>query len=129
MNLIREYINELLLVEDNNLGTSIKTFRGRLPPEGPYYHGTSTALNITDNLLPPSETGKQTERRVQRKGKIFLTTDLEYAKSYAERAVKVWGGKPVVFEVIPIENLKQMSGRPGQSVFHSTKVKIKQIVA
>lgn len=125
MDLIRLIVKELILIEGQE---QIKTFRGRLPPEGPYYHGTSTALNINDILLPPSETGKQTEKRIQRKGKVFLTTDLEYAQSYAQRAVKVWGGSPIVFEVIPLDNIKQISGRPGQSAFHTTKAKIINVV-
>lgn len=122
--LLTNVIFQVLLEE-----LEIKKFRGRLPPEGPYYHGTTTAFGITDTLLPPSETGKQTEKRVQRKGKVFITTDLEYAHSYARRAVKQWGGNPVVFEVQPLEILKQISGRPGQSAFYTNRAKILKVVS
>jgi hypothetical protein len=105
------------------------TFRGRPPPEGPFYHGTTTALEIGEELLPPTQTGRQTEPRGQRRGKVFLTTDLEYAESYARRAVREWGGEPLVLEVAPTGPVKQISGRPGASAFHSTGALVKRVIA
>lgn len=99
------------------------TWRGREVPEKPFYHGTTTALEIGDFILPPKQTGKQTEPRVQRRGKIFLTQDLDYAYQYANIATKKWGGEPVVYEVIPDGYVKQIAGPP-KSAFHAEKAKI-----
>jgi hypothetical protein len=103
------------------------TFRGHLPPQGTYYHGTSTALGIQDRILPPTETGKQTESRVQRRGKVFLTVDFEYAQSYANRAVREWGGQPVVFEVTPMGPVKQISGTPGKTAFYTEGAQVNRV--
>lgn len=115
----------------SNPTASSERFRGRLPPGGPYYHGTTTAfgLDVGSPLLPPAETGRLTEQRRQRRSKVFLTTDLDYALSYARRAAHVWGGAPLVFEVIPTGTVKQISGRPGATAYHSTGAVVERVVS
>jgi len=57
---------------------------------------------------------------------VFLTVDLDYAKSYARRAVSKWGGKPM--EVEPIEPVKQFAGRPGKTAFHAPGATVKRVM-
>lgn len=76
-----------------------------------YYHGTSSALPIGEEILPAAVTGKLTEFRLQRRHKVFLTTNKDTAKVYAKRAAKLWGGSPVVYEVRPVGAVKTISKR------------------
>ena len=100
------------------------TFRGRPVPSGAFYHGTSTALDIQGELLPPEVTGRLTEYRKRRKGKVFFTQDLDHAWSYARRAVAEWGGSPVVLLVEPYPEVKQISGREGKTAFHAQRARV-----
>ncbi len=104
----REYLDENNCPPEDWGGTH-PTFRGKLPEPGPYYHGTSTALDIRDELLPPTMTGKQTEPRAQRRGKVFFTNSLISAKHYAKIAVNQWGGEPVIYRIEPAGPIKQIS--------------------
>jgi len=90
-------------------------YRGRPISPGPYYHGTSTALNIQHKILPPEKTKVQTERRIQRLNKVFFTNNIEAAWHYAKKASKKWGNNPCVFTIEPCGKIKQMSGE--QSLF------------
>ena len=75
------------------------------------YHGTSDALNVSigDALLPPKETEVQTEPRMQRRGRVFLTSNKNAAHTYARRAVRKWGGNPIIIIADPIGEVKQMT--------------------
>ncbi len=103
-------------------------FRGKSVDPGPYYHGTSTALGIKGEILPPKVTGKQTEPRRQRRGKVFFTNSVESARIYAQRAVKKWGGDPVVYRITPIGPLKQISRRGSLGpAFHASGATVDRI--
>jgi hypothetical protein len=85
-----------------------------------YYHGTSTACNINFKLLPPEETNVLQEKgRKKNLGRVFFTEDLGLARVYAGRAVKRFGGTPVVFRVIPMGDIECLSEKKGASVYHS----------
>lgn len=105
-------------------------YKGKPIEAGPYYHGTSTALDIKDSLRAPMETGKQTEKRSQRRGKVFFTNSLESAQHYAGVAVKKWGGEPVVYKVEPFGRVKQFSRRASRfgPAFHADGAKVKGTV-
>jgi len=83
------------------------------------YHGTTTAhnLNVGDKILP-TDICKNTSEVGRKKNNdcIFLTTDKNYAKIYAGRAVKMWGGKPVVYTVVPL-GLTQFSKSAGMDIY------------
>ena len=80
--------------------------------QGIFLHGTSTYFGLEpgDLLLPPKETGKQTERRRRRRGKVFFTDNLSSARHYAKVAVRKWGGEPIIYLIKPMGNIKQISG-------------------
>lgn len=101
-------------------------YRGKETEAGPYFHGTSTSLKIEREILPPNDTGKQTERRAQRLGKVFFTNNIESAHFYARRAVKKWGGNPVVYTIAPKGSIKQISRRWNNfgPAFHATSASI-----
>lgn len=83
-----------------------------------YYHGTSSSLNITHKLLPPSETCKIQERGRQKNlNRVFFTKDVGSAQIYAGRACNVFGGKPVVYRVIPMGPVEVINEIPGSSVY------------
>ena len=78
-------------------------FKGKPSEPGPYYHGTSDKFDLKpgDSLKAPKESGIQTEPRKQRRGKIFFTTKIDAAKTYANRAVRIHGGNPIIYEIDP----------------------------
>lgn len=72
-----------------------------------YWHGSSSNLlpDGSYRLLPPTATGKITEAdRQQRRDQVFFTTSKAYARIYAMRACRLYGGQPVVRRVIPARN-------------------------
>jgi len=94
------------------------------------YHGTSTALNVGKEIRPAKATGKQTETRLQRRHKVFFTTNQESAMTYARRASRKWGGEPIVLEVEPFGLVKQLSkrGPPLGPVYHSDGATVVRVV-
>jgi hypothetical protein len=85
------------------------------------FHGTSSAAvgEGVHVLLPPVDTGKLQEAgRKVRLDCIFATPDQGLARVYAGRAVRRFGGRPVVLEVsIPDRLVEVDSGsRPGAVV-------------
>jgi len=80
-------------------------------------------------LLPPTETNIQTEPRVQRRGKVFFTNNLESAQYYAGVAVRKWGGKPVIYLVEPIGPIKQMTAKKNKfgPIFTASRAKVKKM--
>lgn len=99
--------------------------RDALTPVGPgkeiamvYYHGTSSAVGIDFRLLPPAETGVIEEvGRKKNLDRVFFTADRRSADVYAGRAVQRFGGRPVVYRVIPQGEVVCMNDTPGTSVF------------
>lgn len=69
------------------------------------YHGTSDylKLNKSDVLLPPNISNVLSEiGRKRNLDLVFLTPNFNYAKIYAGRATRKFGGKPVIFEIKPV---------------------------
>lgn len=83
-----------------------------------YFHGTSDNLNITFKLLPPIITNKLSEKgRNKNLNKVFFTKDINSAKIYSHKAVKQFGGNPIIFRVIPMSEIITINNNPGTSVF------------
>jgi len=90
-----------------------------------FYHGTSSALEVGDVLLPPNETGQIQELgRKKNLDRVFFTTDKGSARIYAGRAVNRFGGTPVVLEVMPLGPVVCLSDRPGTSVYHASAARV-----
>lgn len=88
-----------------------------MPSSNTFYHGTSSALGITTSLLPPLKTSKLSESgRRKNLNKVFFTYDRRSASIYADKAVKRFGGNPVVLNVIPIGNIELLQSAPGTTV-------------
>lgn len=67
-----------------------------------YYHGTSTALNISFRIYPPDVTGVIREDiRIGNRNVIYVTPSYDLAYNFAKKAVKKFGGEPIVYKVIP----------------------------
>lgn len=85
-----------------------------------FYHGTSTRCGIDDKLLPPIHTDTLSEEgRLKNLDKVFFTEDLSYAKVYAGRACRQFGGEPVIYRVIPMCEVECLNDKKGATVFHS----------
>jgi hypothetical protein len=85
-----------------------------------YWHGTSTAVvpDTEFKLRPPSETTKIQEAGTKKNlDKVFMTSDPNSAKIYAGRAVRQFGGEPVVRRAIPAGDVEQIQDKSGTSVF------------
>lgn len=92
-----------------------------------FYHGTTTACGITNALLPPTRTGHCTELgRVNNLDRVFFTRDIGYAEIYAKKAVKRFGGKPVVMvlNTEELDDVKMVQGTPGATIFTASSAKI-----
>ena len=82
-----------------------------------FYHGTSSALGITTALLPPEKTERLAELgRKRNLDKVFFTRDAKSAEIYAKKAVKRFGGKPVVLLVAPTGAIDIVQDTPGTTV-------------
>lgn len=89
------------IITENNIFTDLK--RDDVPKA--LYHGTSSILGLSqgDIIKPPSQTEKLSEfGRKKNLDKVFLTPNFKYAKIYAGRSVRQFGGDPVVFEIKPV---------------------------
>lgn len=88
-----------------------------------YWHGSSSNLlpDGSYRLLPPTDTGKITEAdRQQRRDQVFFTTSKAYARIYAMRACRLYGGQPVVRRVIPARNeVVCLHATKGCEVYHA----------
>ena len=73
-----------------------------------FYHGTTDNFHVGKVLLPPIMTGNLREDWRKNNGDVvFFTTSLASAKQYAKKAVKKYGGNPVVYQVKPIGSYYQ----------------------
>lgn len=76
-----------------------------------YYHGTSTIFNMNTYILPPSKTTILREGwRKTDIGVVFSTISYKSAYAYAKKAVEKYGGKPIVYKVIPLGHVYQRNG-------------------
>ena len=66
-----------------------------------YYHGTSSIFNFSI-IKPSTETNIIREDfRKNNRNKVYITTSVDSAERYAQKAVDKFGGSPVVYEVKP----------------------------
>jgi len=87
-------------------------------PEEMFFHGSTADLNPGDIILPPSKTGKISEKgRKKNLDKVFFTKDFGSAKIYAGRAFHSLGGTPIVYQVEPIGEVQVLNDMPGTTVF------------
>lgn len=95
-----------------------------------FFHGTTTQLNPGDEVLPPSITGRVSEKgRKKNLDKVFITKDLGSAKIYAGRAKNSLGGTPAVYEVEPEGDMEVINATPGTTVISVPRAKvIKKII-
>lgn len=68
----------------------------------PYWHGTSDALPVGDTLLPPFESGVVRDDKTEFKDKVYFTNSKLCAIRYAKKACQKFGGRPVVYRVLPL---------------------------
>lgn len=86
-----------------------------------YYHGTTSALGIGGVLLPPVITGKLCESgRKRNLDRVFFTTDWKSAEIYAAKAVKEFGGDPIILTLQPADDLETIHRLAGTSVYHAS---------
>lgn len=90
-----------------------------------FYHGTSSLTPIQDKLLPPDQHsfGINEKGRTKHAQKVFFTTVKGYAEKYARTCCKRVGGKPIVYEVLPI-NPKLMTKVDGCDVWYDSEALI-----
>lgn len=92
-----------------------------------FYHGTSSALGITTTLLPPVKSARLAELgRKRNLDKVFFTRDRRSANIYARKAVKRFGGKPVVLRIEPLGGSVVLQTTPGTTVFMADGAEVLQ---
>lgn len=88
-----------------------------------YYHGS--AVSGLSEILPYAKTGVIQERgRKKNLDVVFFTTSRKSAMIYAQRAVNIYGGVPIVYEVEPIGEVVCLNGNPGTEVFFAPLAKV-----
>ncbi|AGG58311.1 hypothetical protein VPDG_00150 [Vibrio phage henriette 12B8] len=86
-----------------------------------FYHGTTTAANIGHKLLPPNTTNVIGEKgRKKNLDRVFFTKDIGLARIYAGRAVRSYGGDPVLLRVVSPADVVCMNETKGASVYHAS---------
>ena len=66
-----------------------------------YYHGTTDLFKISE-IKPPLESKIIREDfRIDNRNVVYITSSIDSARSYAEKAVKKFGGQPIVYRVEP----------------------------
>jgi len=66
------------------------------------FHGTTDAIQIKDRIMPSIETGYLRELfRNKNLDVVFLTMSKASAEYYAKKAVKQYGGNPIIYNVTP----------------------------
>lgn len=90
-----------------------------------FYHGSSVELEPGDLILPPSKTGKVSEKgRKKNLDMVFFTKDPRSALIYAGRAVQSLGGEPFVYLVEPQGSVEVLNANPGTTVFYAPYAKV-----
>ena len=68
--------------------------------------------------MPPVESDKLSELgRKKNLDKVFMTKDEKSAEIYAKKAIKQFGGKPIVYLVEPVGELSILQSSPGTTVY------------
>lgn len=103
-----------------------------------FFHGTTTKLNIGEDLLPPSITGVEYRSHpdidpseFENYNYIYLTLDLNRAQQYGSDKAKK-GEKVYVYEVEPSTDIEKDPEGPYTSIlddYRCSKAKIKKIVS
>lgn len=113
-----------ILIEELNTGEEVEEAAGftDIPdepiPRGPFFHGTSSEVDIDDRLIPPHMTGTISEiGRKKNLDLVFFTSDVGSAEIYAGRAVRVFGGEPVIYLVYPVGDVRVVNETPGTTVY------------
>lgn len=91
-----------------------------------YYHGTSSALKISDYIKPPLETRvKRETQRNYNEDVVYITNSLGMAANFAIKATRKFGGTPIIYEVEP--DSSSLFNRQGAE--YTTKfAKIKKVI-
>ena len=95
-----------------------------------FYHGSCTAClsELNYKLLPPKETNLIQEKgRKKNLDKVFFTKDLGLAKIYAGRSKQRFGGNPIIFRVIPMDEVECINDSKGATVYMSNYAFIERI--
>jgi len=99
-----------------------------LPEHKVYYHGSSSNCNINNKLLPPDISDNISESgRLKNLDKVFFTEDKKSALIYAGRACHVFGGKVVLYRVIPMAKIDCLNNSKGTSVFMTSWALVEKI--
>ena len=59
------------------------------PPK--YYHGGVSGIAIGDYILPPTDTGVRNWSHPIHQGRVYITTDVSRAESYAAKLLPEYG--------------------------------------
>ena len=98
-------------------------------PIGPFYHGTSSNVDIGDRLLPPHMTGTLSEvGRKKNLDLVFFTADKSSARVYAGRSVRKFGGDPVIYKVHPVGDIRVLNTDKGTSVYAAPWAYVENLV-
>jgi len=91
-----------------------------------FYHGTSFGnLKPGSLILPPSKTGKQSEKdRKKNLDQVFFTKDPRSALIYAGRAAQSLGGTGAVYVVEPQGPVSILNSTEGTSVYYAPYAKV-----
>ena len=66
------------------------------------FHGTTDAIQISDKILPYTETGCLRESfRRKNLDVVFLTVSKASAEYYAKKATHQYGGNPIIYNATP----------------------------
>ena len=91
-----------------------------------FYHGTSFGnLKPGSLILPPSKTGKQSEKdRKKNLDQVFFTKDPRSALVYAGRAAQSLGGTGAVYVVEPQGPVSLLNATEGTTVYYAPYAKV-----
>lgn len=90
-----------------------------------FYHGTSANMKPGGLVLPPSKTGKQSERdRKKNLDVVFFTTSPRSALIYAGRAAQSLGGRAMVYVVEPQGPVGILNDTSGTEVYYAPYAKV-----
>ena len=102
--------------------------KGKRPTEHQpitFYHGTSRPMKPGSLVLPPSQTGKQSEKdRKKNLDVVFFSTSPRSALIYAGRAAQSLGGKAQVYVVEPQGPVSVLNNTPGTEVYVAKYAKV-----
>lgn len=112
---------------DQSGGEMHESPEGIMPNEKEvFYHGTSFGnLKPGSLILPPSKTGKQSEKdRKKNLDQVFFTKDPRSALVYAGRAAQSLGGTAAVYVVEPQGPVSLLNATEGTTVYYAPYAKV-----